>query len=88
MKKIYGEICTSEFLYREAHTIKTINNEIFVNLWNGEYISRANPLKRVTVFELYPITKNVEKDSAIVATRNSLKYPLRFLIKSKPINKK
>lgn len=88
MRKKYLQECTSEYLYREAHTVKTIDNEIYVNLWNGEYISRDNPTKKLAVHELYRIVKNVEKDSVIVASRNDLKFSLRFLAKPVSINKR
>lgn len=88
MRNNYASVCTSEYLYREAHTVKTIKNEIFVNMWNGEFVSRTNPQNKMAVSDIYLITKNVTKNLTIVASRTDLKYPLRFLIKSKPINKK
>lgn len=88
MRKKYVQECTSEYLYREAHTVKTIDGMIFVNLWNGEYISRSDPSKKLAVHEIYLITKNVEKDNVIVASRTELKFPLRFIAKPISINKK
>lgn len=80
--------CSPEFLFNHAHTVKTFDNEFYVNLWNGYYVCRSNPNKKLAVHQLHARAKNVEKDRVIVASRTNRKYPLLFLAEPNQIKRK
>lgn len=80
MRKKYLKTCSKDFIYK-THTVKTFDNEIYVNAWNGDFISRNDPMKTVAAKELYFLAKNLERDGMIVASRKSELEPLRFLEK-------
>ncbi|HHZ8018010.1 hypothetical protein [Enterococcus faecalis] len=80
MRKKYLKTCSKELIYK-IYTVKTFENEIYVNAWNGDFISRNNPMKTIAAKDLYFLAKNLEKDGMIVASRKSEGEPLRFLEK-------
>ncbi|EKZ0165102.1 hypothetical protein QUO97_002361 [Enterococcus faecalis] len=82
MRKKYLKTCSKNLIYK-AHTIKTFENEIYINAWNGDFISRNDPTKTVAAKDLYFLAKNLEKDGTIIASRKKESEPLRFL--EKPI---
>ncbi|MFG5466839.1 hypothetical protein ACFJZL_13755 [Enterococcus faecalis] len=80
MRKKYLKTCSKDFIYK-THTVKTFENEIYVNAWNGDFISRNDPMKTVAAKDLYFLAKNLERDGMIVASRKNELEPLRFLEK-------
>ncbi|EOK35913.1 hypothetical protein [Enterococcus faecalis] len=80
MRKKYLKTCSKDFIYK-THTVKTFDNEIYVNAWNGDFISRNDPKKTVAAKDLYFLAKNLERDGMIVASRKNEIEPLRFLEK-------
>lgn len=86
-KSYYLGVCSLEFLFNHGHTVKTFSNEFYVNLWNGYYMSKKDPSKKIAVHELYAIAKNVEQDRTIVASRTSADFPLSFLAQPNQIKR-
>lgn len=80
MRKKYLKTCSKDFIYK-THTVKTFDNEIYVNAWNGDFISRNDPMKTVAAKDLYFLAKNLERDGMIVASRQNELEPLKFLEK-------
>lgn len=80
MRKKYLKTCSKDFIYK-THTVKTFDNEIYVNAWNGDFISRNDPTKTLAARDLYFLAKNLEIDGMIVASRKNELEPLRFLEK-------
>ncbi|MFQ6835488.1 MAG: hypothetical protein ACLRSZ_12630 [Enterococcus faecalis] len=80
MRKKYLKTCSKDFIYK-THTVKTFDNEIYVNAWNGDFILRNDPMKTLAAKDLYFLAKNLERDGMIVASRKNELEPLRFLEK-------
>ncbi|WP_305741621.1 hypothetical protein [Enterococcus faecalis] len=80
MRKKYLKTCSKDFIYK-IHTVKTFDNDIYVNSWNGDFISRNDPMKTVAAKDLYFLAKNLERDGMIVASRKNELEPLKFLEK-------
>ncbi|MGM0336939.1 hypothetical protein [Enterococcus sp. MSG3310] len=85
MRKKYLEVYPVKAM-ANAHTIKTFDNEVFINCWNGDFVSRINLDKRISSSQLYHNAKNVERDGFVIASRGKEIQPLRYL--EKPVQLK
>ena len=87
MRKKYLEVYPSNALTK-AHTVKTFDNEVFINCWNGDFVSRIRPNKRIASNQLYNNAKNVERDGFVIASRVKETQQLRYLAKPVQLKRK
>ncbi|EPI5744014.1 hypothetical protein AAH973_01565 [Enterococcus faecalis] len=80
MRKKYLEVYPAHAITK-AHTVKTFDNEVFINCWNGDFVSRTRPNKRIASTQLYNNAKNVERDGFVIASRVKETQQLRYLAK-------
>lgn len=86
MRKTYLDVYPAQAITK-AHTVKTFEDEVFVNCWDGDFISRNNPGKRVASCRLYHDARNIERDGVVIASRASDIQPLRYLMKPIPLER-
>lgn len=86
MRKAYKDVCPLT-VFSKAHTVQTFKGEIFINAWDGDFISRQRPTTRVHLQKMYRLAKNMEIDGYILADRQSRKKALRLLSSPIPIRK-
>ncbi|WPH48358.1 hypothetical protein SHT67_14360 (plasmid) [Enterococcus faecalis] len=86
MRKHYLEVYPTNAIGK-AHTVKTFDNEVFINCWNGDFISRNDPNTRISAWLLYHHAKNVEREGFIIASRGKDTQPLRYLANPIPLKR-